>query len=459
MRRPLPSRRRRVATAIARVVWAWRLEAALMGFAVLTATMWRVGLAAFAAVGVMLVFDVGHSRSKARQLFSRAHLRRRFGKAMREIRPMSHTGRTPRLSRLKVHPAGYVGTVKYPADVTPTDMTATAEEIAGVLRAQKVRVIRDGGDASRARVMIYQRDPLLKPSPRWPNLDAARLSVWNPIPVGIDENGHPVSLTVIENNVLFGGITRSGKSYAMSMIAATAALDPDAVLVCFDGKIVELAQWEQCAAEVVYTDIDRAIEALDGLVADMNERYHILRGMGLRKIEDPRVHKRTVRLPVTVVLVDELTYYLGGGDEGDDAKRGRLGKRFTSLLNALVSRGAAVGICVVAATQKPMADVVPTWLRHNFASRWAMRCPDPDSSDVVLGRGWANKGYDASMIDQGSKGVGYLLTEGETPVRLRSYFLEDDDIDNLAAKALRIRKHQRLRVVTDGGVGFIPEGA
>ena len=55
----------------------------------------------------------------------------------------------------------------------------------------------------------------------------------------------------------------------------------------------------------------------------------------------------------------------------------------------MVNRGRAACMPVVASAQRPSSEVVPTSLRDLFAYRWAFRCTTGDSSDVVLGNGWA----------------------------------------------------------------------
>ena len=109
-------------------------------------------------------------------------------------------------------------------------------------------------------------------------------------------------------------------------------------------------------------------------------------------------------------------------------------KEFAELLRDLVARGRAAGVTVCAATQKPGADVVPTALRDLFGFRLALRCSTPQASDTILGQGWGSAGADASTIPGGQRGVGYLLAEGERPVRLKSFYLDDDDVTAIAER-------------------------
>ena len=112
------------------------------------------------------------------------------------------------------------------------------------------------------------------------------------------------------------------------------------------------------------------------------------------------------------------------------------------LTEDLVARGRAAGYIVVAATQRPSHDIIPTSLRDLFAFRWAMRCTTPQASDTILGQGWASQGFSATNIDAGEKGVGFLLHEGGLPIRLRWYYLTDEHLETIAARAEALRRQE-----------------
>jgi DNA segregation ATPase FtsK/SpoIIIE-like protein len=127
-------------------------------------------------------------------------------------------------------------------------------------------------------------------------------------------------------------------------------------------------------------------------------------------------------------VVDELAFYLSLPDR-------RQRQEFTELLRDLVARGRAAGVIVVCATQKPAADVVPSSLGDLFGFRLALRYNTPQASDTILGQGWASAGADASTVPGARRGVGYLLAEGEQPVRVRTYHLDDDEQAAIAERA------------------------
>ena len=118
----------------------------------------------------------------------------------------------------------------------------------------------------------------------WPHRDAEALSLWEPIPVGVDELGETVTIALPERNVLLGGEPGAGKSAALSVLVATAALDPSVRLWLLDGKLVELSVWAPCAQRLAGPDIDEAIALLRELREEMEARYRELLARGQRKV-------------------------------------------------------------------------------------------------------------------------------------------------------------------------------
>ena len=93
---------------------------------------------------------------------------------------------------------------------------------------------------------------------------------------------------------------------------------------------------------------------------------------------------------------------------------------------------------------------MPSALRDLFGFRLAMRCTTPQASDTILGQGWASAGADASSIPGAQRGVGYLLAEGERPIRLRGFYLDDDDVAAIAERAAARRADRWLAEGVNG---------
>jgi hypothetical protein len=353
--------------------------------------------------------------------------RRGFLVAVRRLALVSDFDRSPVVGQVRDVPAGQVLDVRVPPGLTATDLEDRAEGLAVCLEVRDVRVRRDPDNAARSTVTVVRRDPLavLGAMP-WPLAGAERVSLWEPFPVAVDEDGQPVTVRLPERNVLFGGEPGAGKSVAQSMPVAAAALDPDVDLYLFDGNQVEFAPWAACATRTVGPDMGQAVDVLGELAVEMDARYAVLLGEGRRKIA-PGDGMRLI-----VVAVNELAFYTATGDRKQRAE-------FADRLRDLVARGRAAGIIVLAATQRPSSDVVPTSLRDLFGFRWALRCSTPDASDTILGRGWATNGVSATDIPAEARGVGHLLAEGGTPVRCKAYYLDDNTIHAIAARGALAR--------------------
>jgi len=262
------------------------------------------------------------------------------------------------------------------------------------------------------------------------------LSVFDHAFIGIDEFGQPVDLQLIYKNVMIGGEPGAGKSSLLNTVVAHAALSPDCRLCLFDGKQVEMGLWADCADVFVGPDLPHAIRTLVRLQKVMDNRYTYLRAHRRRKIT------RTDEFRPILVAIDELAIFSA------TLLDKKVQEQFSVLLRDIVARGRAVGIIVAAATQRPSSDIIPTSLRDLFAWRFAGRCTTDSSSDIVLGHGWAQRGWSANTIASTNPGCGLLIAEGGTPKLVKAAWLSDQDIIRIAGYAAAIR-----RVTGTGGDG------
>ncbi|MET8353459.1 MULTISPECIES: FtsK/SpoIIIE domain-containing protein [unclassified Micromonospora] len=254
------------------------------------------------------------------------------------------------------------------------------------------------------------------------------LSMFDPIFIGIDEFGQPVYLDVIYRNLLTAGEPGGGKSGLINNICGHAALCDNTRLVLFDAKLVELGPWRDLADAFIGPDIYQGIDVLRRLLVVATNRYAWLLANRRRKLADGD------GMSVIVTIIDELAMYstvLGTKQQQEE---------FSTLLRGLVSLGRACGMPVVAATQRPSWDIIPASLRDLFGYRAAFRCTSLNSSNIILGQGWAEQGYTASDISPTNQGAAYLLAEGGVPRRIKAAYLTDTDIYNIADYAAWTRR-------------------
>ena len=408
----------------------WWVNAVLLGTpsALLAFDYFRFGRTLTIIAGVLLI-AVGAVVQPIRRLIVRswhaANVRRKVYRAMTHERGILRE-RPPRIKKVRPTEYGDAVVLKLGPGTSVNDVTLAADSLVSTLKAHEVRVRVHTVNKNLVSLTVIRRDPFDSGTIPCPLLNVDRFDIREPIPLGLNEEGVMTLLSLIEQNVLGGGAPGSGKSAALSIPVAACALDRNVDLWLFDGKLVELAAWSICARRFVGPDLELAIAVLEELRDEMDSQYQQILARGLRKV--PR--DGTMRFHV--VVIDELALYVAGVDK-------KLAGQFAELLRDLVSRGRAAGVIVLAATQKPSADVIPSALRDLFAIRWAFRCTTREASDTVLGSGWASRDFSAADIDANNQGVGLLLHESGTPIRLKTFYLSDDDIRTIAERGRRLR--------------------
>ena len=415
---------------MASVIWGWRLEIGATVSAL--ALLWLAVSLGWLGTVLLVVLVIALATSHP-------HLHHDLAKRMeisRELRIMNgalwrcqvvgYTGKVPKIVKTAPLPIGRRYLVALPAGLYVEALEHRSQELAAALHAREVRILKVPQSAGYAEIVVIRAEVFSQTPTHSPLVHGWSFPLWEPIPLGVMEDGRGMLMQLAEHNLLIGGEPGSGKSVVLSSIVAATALDPSTTLTLFDGKQVELSLWKDVADDFVGPDMDEALVVLERLRQIMDFRYQILLAMGRRKFEPHDIEG------LHVVVIDELAFYLRGGEK-------QTRDRFADALRDLVSRGRAAGIIVVAATQKPSHEVVPTWIRDLFSYRIAMRCTSSDASDTILGQGWAARGYSAASIDPGLRGVGYVLAEGGVPVKFKAAFLSDEELRQLAIEAAEIR--------------------
>ena len=338
---------------------------------------------------------------------------------------IGRNGSIPKVVRSAVLPVGQRYLLELPIGLHAQLLERSALELAAALGAREVRVKASPVNTRYVELAVIRSNAFPNVL-RSPLVDRIEVSLWEPLTFGVGQDGLAISIGLPEHNLLIGGEPGSGKSVALSTIVAASALDPSVHLTLLDGKHVELVAWTDVADEFVGANQDEAVEVLEELRTIMDLRYETLAATRKRKMVSTDVEG------LHVLVIDELAFYLRGGKK-------ETRELFAELLRDLVSRGRAAGIIVIAATQKPSHEIVPTWIRDLFSFRLAMRCTSSDASDTILGQGWAAQGFSAASIDPATRGVGYLLAEGGVPTLIMTPYLSDDEIEVIADRAFEQR--------------------
>lgn len=253
-----------------------------------------------------------------------------------------------------------------------------------------------------------------------PPAENSPLTVW----IGEDVSGQPLSVDLAQMpHLLVAGTTGAGKSAGLNAMLASILLhaSPQQVrLVLVDTKMVELSRFGALPhlLSPVITDADYAVEALEGLVDEMERRYEDMAAAGVRSLPElnaTRVAGGDEPLPYLLCVVDEFAdLMMVGGDGVEDT------------IVRLAQKSRAVGLHLVIATQSPRVAVVTGLIKANVPSRLAYTCASMTDSRVVLDRNGAEE-----LLGQGD--LLFLPIGSPQPQRVQGAFIDSAELDVLIA--------------------------
>jgi S-DNA-T family DNA segregation ATPase FtsK/SpoIIIE len=330
---------------------------------------------------------------------------------------------------------------------TAADVLAKRTAIAAELGVDEIQVImtrvraHGGGNAGRVSMWVADDDPYLADPVPSPLASLDTFSVWDPIPFGADARGRRIDVPVVWQSMFFGGLPRRGKTFTQRLMSAAGVLDPWVRHYVADGK--GGADWmpmKAVAHRLVMGAEDDAIAALKAmlkeLIAEMEYRFALFRSLPTSLCPEGKLTKQIVeryKLPFIFVTVDELQEYLTAMEKEER-------DQVISDLCRIARRGPAAGFISNFASQRPDAESVPTKLREIITLRYSTQVVDQTSSDMVLGKGKASQGADASVLSEEHRGVGVLVTGPASFVTVKADLLDGPGFAAICAKGRALRK-------------------
>jgi S-DNA-T family DNA segregation ATPase FtsK/SpoIIIE len=206
------------------------------------------------------------------------------------------------------------------------------------------------------------------------------------IALGRDVSGKPYTADLEKMpHLLIAGATGSGKSVCINSIITSLVYrnSPKEVqLLLIDPKRLELSIYKgipHLLCEVV-TEPKKAVRALHWVIEEMDMRYKLLAGRGVRNIQ-----ALDGELPFIVVIIDELADLMLSVPQD-----------LEMAIAKLAQMARAVGIHLVVATQRPSVDVITGVIKANLPCRIAFKVAsridsrtilDANGAEVLLGKG------------------------------------------------------------------------
>ena len=222
--------------------------------------------------------------------------------------------------------------------------------------------------------------------------------------LGKDIAGEPVVADLAKlPHLLVGGTTGSGKSVAINamILSLLYKCDPsDLRLVLIDPKTVEFSPYRDIPHLLcpVVVDMNKAANALNWLVQEMDRRYHLMSRLNVRGFasfndkvraaaeagtpimnpfkvteDNQPAEEPLTPLPYIVCFIDELADLILVNK-----------KQVEMLIVRLAQKARAAGIHLVLATQRPSVDIVTPLIKANIAARACFQVSSRFDSQVVL---------------------------------------------------------------------------
>ena len=340
------------------------------------------------------------------------------------------------------------------------DVLAKRETLAAELGIDEIQLMMGrvravhGGNAGRVSMWVADDDPYIGEKTFSPLIDLDEVDFWKPVPLGRDARGRKVEISLLWQSVFWGGLPRRGKTWTQRLVTAAGILDPyvQHYIADFKGG----ADWtaaEAVAHRLILGAEDDALAAfdamLDELLVEMERRFRFFRTLPTSICPEGKLTREIsvkYNLPLILITLDELQEAFTALDK--DAREECIKK-----LCRIARRGPAAGLELSAASQRPDAESVPTKLREIITYRYSTQVIDKTSSDMVLGKGKAAQGADASALHEDHVGVGVLVTGPATYITVKADLLEPAEWTLLCqrGRALRV-KHNQLTGDAAGSV-------
>ena len=217
-------------------------------------------------------------------------------------------------------------------------------------------------------------------------------------------------------HLLVAGATGSGKSICINILISSILFraNPDSVkFLLVDPKVVELSNYNGIPHLVapVVTEPKKAASALKWTVQEMERRYALFAAAGVRDVTRYNEVNPEEKLPLIVVIIDELAdlMMVAPVDVEDSICR-------------LAQMARASGIHLVIATQRPSVDVITGTIKANIPSRISFAVSSQIDSRTILDMAGAEK-----LLGKGD--MLFYPVGANKPVRLQGAYISDGEIE------------------------------
>ncbi|NJO14397.1 MAG: cell division protein FtsK [Thioploca sp.] len=176
-------------------------------------------------------------------------------------------------------------------------------------------------------------------------------------------------------------------------------------------------------------DMQRATQALQWCVQEMERRYRLMAALSVRNIDD---YNQALLNPATLARLPEpdtqkpLFYVVVMISEIDELMKNGSGAQAEEAITRLTQKARAAGIHLILATQYPSVNVITGLLKANIPTRMAFRVTNKSESRTILGQMGAE-----NLLGQGD--MLYMTAGTGMPVRVHGSFISTTEIHRVVS--------------------------
>ncbi len=243
----------------------------------------------------------------------------------------------------------------------------------------------------------------------------------SPLTIGLgkDITGNTVTSDLSNMpHLLVAGSTGSGKSVCINSIISSIlykARPNEVKFIMIDPKMVELTNYDGIPHLLVpvVTNAERASNALNWAVKEMNKRYNLFAKAVVRDINRYNQKNEQEKLPFIVIIIDELADLMMVAPVDVE-----------NAVCRLAQKARAAGIHLILATQRPSIDIITGTIRNNIPSRIAFSVASQVDSRTILDIGGAEK-----LLGKGD--MLFSPFSSIKPMRVQGVFVSDNELELL----------------------------
>lgn len=289
--------------------------------------------------------------------------------------------------------------------------------------AYSITMVEDPANASRELGTIQLVDPLDK-TPNLSVFGPNSLTITEPLPVGMNQDGSDLKLNALRTNWLFVGRTDSGKSTALNAVGIRLSECKDVHLSSIDiTGAPTFAVHRGCIRRRAERDTE-AVQLLKDELAIIDIRTRRMTE-NINSGDVVAATKPTVEVPARVLLLDELPALADN-------------KEFIHLLQLYLMRGRKVNSTVFIGTQGVAQQIAGSaTFREAVAGTILFACGTLDIANA-LGQNARSRGWRADMLYK--SGTCYVRDkEHRLPAVSRFSYISVQDV---ADRSIELQHHQ-----------------